>query len=147
MKPLKELSKPSRITALASVHTLHIETQQGSLGNVWQFTLPATFRIIRKNDFIIFAENEDGLRIAASAGLYPGCAWIHASCSRESTMPTYYDLRELKRIVFGEDRPAAQVFPVSRDHINIHPFCLHLWGPVHPEAWPLPDFTMGQGSI
>ena len=132
---------------LGTPTTLFIETGHGALGNKWSFTLPPEFNVVMRNDFILYAENHDGLRIAVSAALYDGGAYIHASCSRQDRMPSYYDLRDLKAIAFGPERYACQVFPPESEHVNIHPFCLHLWGPMQAKNWPLPDFTEGQSTI
>ena len=132
---------------LGSDIQLFVETGTCTLGNKWGFTMPPAFKIVQRNKFLIFADRDDGLRIAASAALYPCGAWIHASCSRVNVMPTYYDLRDLRDVVIGPERPCAQVFQVDSEHVNIHPFCLHLWAPLQAANWPLPDFTMGQKTI
>lgn len=54
--------------------------------------------------------------------------WTHASISRRSAMPTYDDLVDLHRAVWGESGWAYQVFAPPEHHVNIHEHCLHLWG-------------------
>jgi hypothetical protein len=59
---------------------------------------------------------------------YDGAEWVHASMSRPDRMPTYDDLALLHRAAFGDDGWAYQVFAPPSEHINIHQYCLHLWG-------------------
>jgi hypothetical protein len=84
-----------------------------------------------------------GLLVLASICLYQDLAWYHVSCSRDAKIPSYLDLAEVKRIWFGADRWAIQVFPVTAKHVNIHPHCLHLWHCLD-DGFQVPDFaTLG----
>lgn len=71
--------------------------------------------------------------------------WIHVSISRKKREPSYYDLCDVKKIFLGENAMAYLLFPPTREHVNIHPHCLHLWS--CPDARITPDFTRGTGSI
>lgn len=71
--------------------------------------------------------------------------WVHASIAWPDHMPTYDDLKQLHRAVFG-DGWAYQVFAPPSDHVNIHAYALHLFGRLDG-APALPDFTDGMGSI
>lgn len=85
-------------------------------------------------------------RVIASCDLCgDGEEWIHASISHRDRMPTHDDLKLLHRAVFG-DGWAYQVFAPLTEHINIHPFALHLFGRLDGKP-ALPDFTYGMGSI
>ena len=83
--------------------------------------------------------------VLVSAALMDGVVWVHASISGMD-LPTYADLVALKAWVFGSDGIACQVFPQKSQHVNIHPHCLHLWGPLDPGDWPLPHFGQ-EGTI
>lgn len=54
--------------------------------------------------------------------------WLHASVSRPNRMPDYQDLVDLHFAVWGPEGWAYQVFAPQGDHVNIHPYALHLWG-------------------
>lgn len=69
----------------------------------------------------------------------------HVSLSRKSRLPSYDDMKIVKKQFIGDDRDAIQVFPKSSNHVNIHEYCLHLWCCL--DGSPLPDFTNGSGSI
>ena len=65
--------------------------------------------------------------------------WIHASIARRDSMPTYEDLVALHFAVWGDKGWAYQVFAPQTEHVNIHPYALHLWG--KPDGAPiLPNF-------
>lgn len=85
--------------------------------------------------------------VSSSPGLDPddpAVEWVHASISRRDRMPSYEDLTTLHRAVFGGGW-AYQVFAPPSDHVNIHEYCLHLWGRADGAAVLL-NFGIG-GSI
>lgn len=70
--------------------------------------------------------------------------WLHASMSKSDGVPTYQELVDLHRAVWG-DGWAYHVFAPSADHVNIHATALHLWG--RPDGRKLlPNFGV-MGSI
>lgn len=71
--------------------------------------------------------------------------WVHASMSWADRLPTWDELSRLRDAVYG-DGWAYQVFAPPSDHVNIHEYCLHLWGRLDGEP-VLPDFTYRTGSI
>lgn len=66
-----------------------------------------------------------------------GKIWAHLSVSRPDRCPTHEEMIEIKRDFLG-DLPAVSVWVPTRDHVNVHPNCLHLWACL--EGNPLPDF-------
>lgn len=92
--------------------------------------------------------DDDGVaaRIIVTTSDVPGDPrdWVHASMSRRDQVPSYEDLCALRDAVF-RDGYAYQVFAPPADHINIHPYTLHLWGLASGER-VLPDFG-AWGSI
>ena len=66
-----------------------------------------------------------GLRVLFSDGE----GWEHVSVSRRSRMPTYEDLDEIKREFWSDRDTVMQLFVPRSDHVNCHPYCLHLWRP------------------
>jgi hypothetical protein len=73
--------------------------------------------------------------------------WLHVSCSHKARVPLWGEISEVKRLFVGEQRWACQLHPPQAQYVNIHDRCLHLFAPFSPEAWRLPDFTEGTGSI
>lgn len=83
-------------------------------------------------------------RVIVSTADHDGAEWTHASISHPDVMPSYDELVLLHRAVFG-GRWAYQVFAPPSEHVNIHPFALHLWGRSDGAA-VLPNFG-ARGSI
>lgn len=88
----------------------------------------------------------DGLKVIATISEEEdGKRWLHVSCSRKARLPSYGDMVDVKAVFVGEHREAYQVFARRSKHVNIMPFCLHLWCCLDGPA--LPDFTRGGDSI
>lgn len=89
------------------------------------------------------------LSVIISTALHDdGRRWLHVSLSRPNQMPSYADLDLVKRVFIGPDRYAYQVFPPRDHHVNLHPYCLHLWACLDvPRGQVLPEFSRGLGSI
>jgi len=77
------------------------------------------------------------LRIIASAGM----GWDHISISRRDRVPNWDEMEYVKRLFFKDDEVAMQLHVPPSDHINLHPYCLHIWRP-HTGAIPLPPGWM-----
>jgi hypothetical protein len=70
--------------------------------------------------------------------------WMHASISTVDRMPTYAELVLLHKAVWPNGY-AYQVFAPPSQHVNIHPYALHLWGTL--DGLPqLPEFG-AEGTI
>jgi len=77
--------------------------------------------------------------------LVPDTDWVHASIAHHDRMPSYDELVALHRAVF-DDGWAYQCFTPAAEHVDIHPYALHLWGRADGQP-ALPDFTDGMGTI
>ena len=99
---------------------------------------PGWTQMIKAEDGAAYG-NGLGLRVIVSGAYYEGKKWIHVSLSRRTRMPTYDDLVMVKRAFLGPDRKAIMVLPEERNHVNIHPYCLHLWHCVDGDG--LPEFS------
>jgi hypothetical protein len=67
--------------------------------------------------------------------------WDHVSVSLETRCPTWEEMCVIKDICFHEHEVAMQLHPAKADHINVHPFVLHMWRP-QGAAIPLPPKGM-----
>lgn len=65
------------------------------------------------------------LRIVASSGF----GWDHVSVSRHQRCPNWPEMEHVKRLFFKDIETAMQLHVPATDHINCHPYCLHLWRP------------------
>lgn len=79
----------------------------------------------------------NGLRVIAAAGM----GWDHVSVSRADRTPTWDEMEYAKRVFFKDDETAMQLHVPPSDHVNCHPYCLHLWRP-HDVAIPRPPAIM-----
>ncbi len=91
-------------------------------------------------------QHHDGRHVIVTVGPSDGRWWLHVSVARAKYIPSYEDLADVKRVFVGEDRQAIQVFPRCERHVNLHPFCLHLWTCLEPDGDGLPDFGK-EGTI
>lgn len=64
--------------------------------------------------------------VLVTLGRFDEQLWIHASIARPTRMPDYEELTMLYRAVFSG--PAYQCFVPPAEHIDLHPYALHLWG-------------------
>lgn len=76
--------------------------------------------------FIIpYPRNGAKLRIIASNG----DGWDHVSVSLGNRCPAWDEMCFIKKKFFKPEEIAMQFHPPTKDYINKHPYCLHLWRP------------------
>lgn len=63
------------------------------------------------------------LRVIASYGN----SWDHASVSRSDRIPDWDEMSRVHRLFFQDNETAVQFHVPPSDHINCHPYTLHLW--------------------
>lgn len=63
--------------------------------------------------------------------------WDHVSVTLPNRCPTWGEMDLIKRAFFEPDECALQYHPPVAKHVNVHPFCLHLWRP-HLVPIPMP---------
>jgi hypothetical protein len=66
--------------------------------------------------------------------------WDHVSVSRTSRTPNWPEMEFVKRKFFKDDETVMQLHVPVSEHINCHPYCLHLWRPQsveipRPPSW------------
>jgi hypothetical protein len=88
----------------------------------------------------------DGRCVIGTVGAHDVRWWLHVSVSRAKYIPSYDDLADVKRVFVGDALQALQIFPRAKQHVNIHPYCLHLWACLEPEGDGLPAFG-AEGTI
>lgn len=69
-----------------------------------------------------------------------GEGWEHVSVSREDRPPNWSELERVRKWFWREDETVMQLHVPSKEHVNVHDFCLHLWRPIEveiprPPAW------------
>jgi len=53
--------------------------------------------------------------------------WEHVSVSKSHRCPTWDEMCWVKWLFWHDDETVVQYHVPAADHINCHPFCLHLW--------------------
>lgn len=77
------------------------------------------------------------LKIIASSG----AGWDHVSVSLPNRCPNWPEMARVKDLFFRDDETAMQLHVPASDHVNNHPYCLHLWRP-HCGEIPRPPALM-----
>jgi len=109
--------------------------------------LPPGWKVLDYSPVMSWYRSQDGLRVGLSVNKeQDGRLWLHASFSRDFRMPSYEDMKTVKRIFVGQDRVAYQVFPKAESHANAMQFCLHLFSLLDGSE-ALPDFTRNLGFL
>lgn len=56
-----------------------------------------------------------------------GGGWDHVSVSLSDRCPTWEEMCLIKDLFFEEEETVVQFHPSKSEHVNNHPYCLHLW--------------------
>jgi hypothetical protein len=108
--------------------------------------MPVAWTPVVRESYVEKWRRNDGLTVIISAAVeLDDKRWLHVSCSRTNTLPSWKDLKEVKRVFVGRDRPALQLLPAEANYVNLHPYVLHLYSCIDNDA--IPDFTHGTGKI
>ena len=90
---------------------------------------------LRYNGAFIFSIDGVPLKVLASRGR----GWDHVSVSCNDRTPTWGEMDKIKRAFFEDHEVCMQLHVAVDDHINNHPFVLHIWRPVSKlKPIPLP---------
>lgn len=79
-------------------------------GNNGQFYIKSV-----KFDRILFVQASDG------------AGWEHVSVSHTDRCPTWEEMSHVKGVFWDDDDVVIQIHPPKSEHVNLHPYCLHLW--------------------
>jgi hypothetical protein len=80
----------------------------------------------------------DGLVLRTIAS--SGASWDHVSVSLPDRCPTWQEMDLVARLFFRKYEVPIQFHVPTKDNINLHPYCLHLWRyhrrrQIMPPAW------------
>jgi len=53
--------------------------------------------------------------------------WEHVSVSLKNRCPNWEEMSFIKDLFWSEDECVVQFHVPKQDHVNNHPYCLHLW--------------------
>jgi len=101
-----------------------------ALGGGWEFVrVDWCGMVYRDRTGLLAIVSLDEVVPEVDSDVFTAEKWLHVSVSRTDRLPSWEDLKAVKDRFIGRDREAIQVIPRSRDFVNVHPFCLHLWAP------------------
>jgi hypothetical protein len=78
------------------------------------------------------------LRVIASNGM----DWDHVSVSTSRRCPTWIEMEWVRDKFFQPWATVVQYSVPRIQHVNVHPYCLHLWRPHRFPNLPLPPVGM-----
>jgi len=78
--------------------------------------------------------NGSNLQCVAAAG----GNWDHVSVSVADRCPSWEEMSHVFALFAKPSETWMQLHVPAREHINYHPFCLHLWRPHNSRGIPLP---------
>jgi len=80
------------------------------------------------------------LKVVASP---PDGEWQHVSVSLPNKCPTWNEMCKIKELFWDDDETVMQLHVPTSQHINMHPFCLHLWRENNNEFKLPPSILVG----
>lgn len=87
--------------------------------------------------FKVFVKGRSFLVIASNGG-----GWDHVSVTpggNKRKCPTWEEMCAIKDMFFEPEEAVMQLHPKRSQHINIHPYCLHLW---RPQVQAIPELPL-----
>lgn len=90
------------------------------------------------NGMFIIPYKKKELRVVSSDEM----GWDHVSVSIKNQIPSWNIMSYVKNLFFKKDEIAFQLHPAEKDHINVHPYCLHLWRCQYQELELPPKFMV-----
>lgn len=101
----------------------------------YRITHPVLGRGERHWGFFVISDGPlAGLRMQSSRD----DEWDHVSVSRPDRCPTWDEMCAIKELFFDDDECVMQLHVPKADHVNFHPYCLHLWKPRRGQRIPRP---------
>lgn len=67
----------------------------------------------------------------AMPGDSPEWAWDHVSVSLPARCPNWTEMCVVKELFWGDDETVMQLHVPKAQHLNLHPYTLHLWRPAN----------------
>jgi len=87
-----------------------------------------------QNGVFDIPHNGWNLRVIASVGEGWEHVSVHASNRRgEMRCPSWNEMEFIKRLFFAPNETAMQLHVPEAEHVNKHPYVLHLWRPTDVE--------------
>jgi hypothetical protein len=109
---------------LLNAHRIYLEGYERGDATCGAFKFPSP---VDGQSLNVIASSEDG--------------WDHVSVSRTSRCPNWPEMEFIRHKFFRDDETVMQLHVPPAQHINFHPYCLHMWRP-HHQTIPRPPAIM-----
>lgn len=86
------------------------------------------------------------IRVVCSPGA-DEVPWEHVSVSLQTRCPTWDEMCWIKDLFFEDEETVLQFHPPKSEYVDFHPFCLHLWRPIHFEQPTPPTIAIGPKGV
>ncbi len=93
--------------------------------------------------FSIPSKIDRGVLVCIASSGMRGMEWEHVSVSRRRRTPNWTEMCQIKELFFLDTETAMQLHVPTAEHINDHPYCLHLWRPTNQTIPRPPFYTVG----
>lgn len=93
--------------------------------------------------FLIPGPCAQQLKVIVSDAVLPDYPWEHVSVSCKNRCPNWPEMDFIKRLFWDDTECVMQLHVPRQDHVNHHPYCLHLWRPVGAEIPRPPSIMVG----
>lgn len=80
-------------------------------------------------------------------GDLPLPAWEHVSVSLQVRSPTWEEMDYVKQLFWRDDETVLQFHVPKSDHVNYHPYCLHMWKPIGIDIPRPPAVCVGPAVV
>lgn len=90
------------------------------------------------NRYFVVPRDGVDLRVIASSG----GGWDHVSVSTETRCPTWEEMEHIRKLFTKPGEVWLQFGVPEKQHINVHPYCLHWWRHQHRELRMPPAFMV-----
>ena len=131
MKPLAD------IAGMIDVTEDHHRSMEMGLGQ-------RIVRTDRDGSFLVSIGGEPHLKVMVSTGK----GWDHVSVSLANRCPTWGEMSAVHRVCFRPHETAMQLHVPPAEHVDCHPYCLHLWRPTgRRRAIPRPPKELVGGRL
>lgn len=88
------------------------------------------------------------MKIVANDASHPVAqGWEHVSVSFRDRTPTWAEMSWVKDQFWEEEETVFQLHPPKSQHINNHPYCLHLWRNANAEIALPPSIMVGVKEV
>lgn len=72
-----------------------------------------------------------------------GQLWEHVSVSLKNRCPNWREMCFVKDFFWEPEEIVMQLHPPKSQHVNMHPYCLHLWRPIGIDIPAPPPILIG----